>query len=59
MKIYIVVKLEGNSLFSSGNIAGAASRYLEAPALCPVKSKKERVVLYTNRAQCYPLLQQP
>nr|CAD1826897.1 unnamed protein product [Ananas comosus var. bracteatus] len=55
----LVVKLEGNSLFSSGNIAGAASKYSEALVLCPMKSKKERVVLYSNRAQCYLLLQQP
>ena len=44
----LVVKLEGNSLFSSGNISGAASKYSEALALCPVRSKKERVVLYSN-----------
>ncbi|KAJ6844218.1 uncharacterized protein M6B38_291490 [Iris pallida] len=55
----LVVKLEGNSLFSSGNIAGAASKYSEALALCPMRSKKERVVLYSNRAQCHLLLQQP
>lgn len=55
----LVVKLEGNSLFSSGNIAGAASKYSEALALSPMRSKKERVVLYSNRAQCHLLLQQP
>lgn len=55
----LVVKLEGNSLFSSGDISGAASKYSEALALCPMKSKKERVVLYSNRAQCHLLLQQP
>ncbi|CAN1317702.1 Tetratricopeptide repeat protein 1 [Linum perenne] len=55
----LVVKLEGNSLFSSGNITGAVSKYTEALDLCPVRSKKERVVLYSNRAQCYLLLQQP
>lgn len=55
----LVVKLEGNSLFSSGNIAGAAAKYSEALTLCPMKSKKERVVLYSNRAQCHLLLQQP
>ncbi|XP_077249935.1 uncharacterized protein LOC143889564 [Tasmannia lanceolata] len=55
----LVVKLEGNSLFSSGIIAAAASKYSEALALCPMRSKKERVVLYSNRAQCYLLLQQP
>ncbi|KAL3371023.1 hypothetical protein AABB24_007848 [Solanum stoloniferum] len=55
----LVVKLEGNSLFSSGNISGAAAKYSEALALCPMRSKKERVVLYSNRAQCHLLLQQP
>ncbi|XP_077213138.1 uncharacterized protein LOC143848162 [Tasmannia lanceolata] len=55
----LVVKLEGNSLFSSGNIAAATSKYSEALALCPMRSKKERVVLYSNRAQCHLLLQQP
>ncbi|KAM7262054.1 hypothetical protein ACFE04_021131 [Oxalis oulophora] len=55
----LVVKLEGNSLFSSGNISGAAAKYSEALNLCPMRSKKERVVLYSNRAQCHLLLQQP
>ena len=55
----LVVKLEGNSLFSSGDISGAALKYSEALALCPVRSKKERIVLYSNRAQCNLLLQQP
>ncbi|CAA0831615.1 ARM-repeat/Tetratricopeptide repeat (TPR)-like protein [Striga hermonthica] len=55
----LVVKLEGNSLFSAGDISGAASKYSEALSLCPVRSKKERVVLYSNRAQCHLLLQKP
>lgn len=55
----MVVKLEGNSLFSSGDIEKAASKYSEALVLCPMRSKKERVVLSSNRAQCYLLLQQP
>ncbi|KAL8514214.1 hypothetical protein ACS0TY_013369 [Phlomoides rotata] len=55
----LVVKLEGNSLFSSGDISNASSKYSEALALCPMRSKKERVVLYSNRAQCHLLLQQP
>ena len=33
--VALVVKLEGNSLFSLGNISGAASNYSEALALCP------------------------
>lgn len=55
----LVVKLEGNSLFSARNISGAAAKYSEALSLCPVRFKKERVVLYSNRAQCHLLLQQP
>jgi tetratricopeptide (TPR) repeat protein len=55
----LVVKLEGNSLFSSGNITDAAKKYSEALEICPLKSKREIVVLYSNRAQCYLLLQQP
>lgn len=55
----LVVKLEGNSLFSSGDTSAAAAKYSEALALCPVRSKKERVVLYSNQSQCHLLLQQP
>ncbi|KAL6511710.1 hypothetical protein OROGR_021307 [Orobanche gracilis] len=55
----LVVKLEGNSLFTTGDISGAASKYSEALSLCPMRSKKERVVLYSNRAQCHLLLQRP
>jgi tetratricopeptide (TPR) repeat protein len=55
----LVVKLEGNARFSSGDIAGAAEKYTEALSLCPIRAKKERVVLYSNRAQCHLLLQSP
>ncbi|CAA0817925.1 ARM-repeat/Tetratricopeptide repeat (TPR)-like protein [Striga hermonthica] len=54
----LVVKLEGNFLFC-WDISGAASKYSEALSLYPVRSKKEKVVLYSNRAQCHILLQQP
>lgn len=52
----LVVKLEGNSKFSAGDISGAAAKYSEALSLCPVRAKKERVVLHSNRAQCHLLL---
>jgi hypothetical protein len=52
----LVVKLEGNSRFSAGDIGGAAAKYSEALSLCPVRAKKERVVLHSNRAQCHLLL---
>eukprot|EP00249_Psilotum_nudum_P022597 c28577_g1_i5 orf=951-2855(+) len=55
----LVIKLEGNSKFSAGDVVGAAAKYTEALALCPIRAKKERVVLYSNRAQCYLLLQDP
>ncbi|KAL8214185.1 hypothetical protein R6Q57_003634, partial [Mikania cordata] len=48
----LVVKLEGNSLFSSGNISGAALKYSEALALCPnkVPDYAERLVKKQMRA---------
>lgn len=52
----MVVKLEGNTQFSTGDLKGAVSKYTEALALCPLKIRKERVVLYSNRAQCHLLL---
>ncbi|KAH9314916.1 hypothetical protein KI387_023543, partial [Taxus chinensis] len=55
----MVVKLEGNLKFSSGDLKGAVAKYTEALALCPLKTRKERVVLYSNRAQCHLLLQDP
>ncbi|KAJ7556720.1 hypothetical protein O6H91_05G095300 [Diphasiastrum complanatum] len=55
----LVVKLEGNARFSSGDIAGASAKYTEALSLCPLRAKKERVTLYSNRAQCHLLLESP
>ncbi|KAG6554749.1 hypothetical protein Mapa_003768 [Marchantia paleacea] len=55
----LVVKLEGNARFSSGDIQGAALKYSEALALCPLRAKKERVVLHSNRAQCHLMLRSP
>ncbi|XP_024393545.1 uncharacterized protein [Physcomitrium patens] len=52
----LVVKLEGFSKFSAGDISGAAAKYSEALSLCPVRAKKERVVLHSKRAQCHLLL---
>ncbi|KAJ0040578.1 hypothetical protein Pint_27947 [Pistacia integerrima] len=51
------LKQEGNEEFWSGHIEKAAKKYTEALDLCTVlKMRKERVVLYSNRAQCYLLL---
>lgn len=55
----MVVKLEGNSKFTAGDLKGAVAKYTEALTLCPLKTMKERIVLYSNRAQCHLLLQDP
>ncbi|CAE6093908.1 unnamed protein product [Arabidopsis arenosa] len=55
----LVVKLEGNSLFSSGDIAGCSGKVLGSFVSLSDEVEEERVVLYSNRAQCHLLLQQP
>ncbi|XP_027346454.1 uncharacterized protein LOC113858156 [Abrus precatorius] len=51
-----VRKHEGNKIFLSGEIEKAVMKYSEALDSCPLKLKKERIVLHSNRAQCYLLL---
>ncbi|XP_028760530.1 uncharacterized protein LOC114719229 isoform X2 [Neltuma alba] len=51
-----VLKQEGNKKFRSGKVEEAVVKYSEAIDLCPVKARKERTVLYSNRAQCYLVL---
>lgn len=51
-----VLKQEGNKRFRSGKIEEAAMKYSEAIDVCPVKARKERIVLHSNRAQCYLVL---
>ncbi|XP_058010433.1 uncharacterized protein LOC110637989 isoform X2 [Hevea brasiliensis] len=53
------LKQEGNNLFWSGYIENAVIKYTKAMDLCPLKMRKERIVLYSNRAQCYLLLKKP
>ena len=50
------LKMNGNLMFWSGDIEEAVMKYSEALSLCPLKMKKERLVLYSNRAQCNLLL---
>ncbi|ERM96659.1 hypothetical protein AMTR_s00001p00272520 [Amborella trichopoda] len=50
-------KLEGNLKFLSGDIEEAILKYTEALEICPLRAKKARVVLYSNRAQCHLILQ--
>lgn len=54
-----MLKQEGNKKFWSGHIEKAVTRYTKALDLCPSKMRKERIVLYSNRAQGYLLLNNP
>lgn len=51
-----LIKQQGNHCFMLGEIEAAAVKYTEALELCPLRIKKERIVLYSNRAQCHLLL---
>ncbi|XAR48401.1 hypothetical protein NMG60_11031220 [Bertholletia excelsa] len=51
-----LIKQQGNHSFWVGEIEEALIKYTEAIELCPLKLRKERVVLYSNRAQCELLL---
>lgn len=54
-----LIKQQANHMFWLGVIEEAARKYSEALALCPVRFRKERMVLYSNRAQCQLLLKDP
>ncbi|KAK4599254.1 hypothetical protein RGQ29_009344 [Quercus rubra] len=54
-----LIKQEANHIFWLGEIEEALAKYTEALDLCPLKSRKERMVLYSNRAQCHLLLRDP
>ncbi|KAL5707310.1 hypothetical protein ACHQM5_025370 [Ranunculus cassubicifolius] len=51
-----LLKQEGNEKFWEGKPEEAILKYTEALSLSPLKMRKERLVLYSNRAQCYVLL---
>ncbi|KAF4375096.1 hypothetical protein F8388_017242 [Cannabis sativa] len=52
-------KKEGNLCFWSGDIENAVKKYSKALYLCPLKRRKDRIVIHSNRAQCYLLLRKP
>ncbi|KAJ9559811.1 hypothetical protein OSB04_004971 [Centaurea solstitialis] len=54
-----LIKQEANHRFWLGDIETAVLKYTEGVKLCPKKLRKERIVLYSNRAQCYLLLNDP
>ncbi|KAM7251143.1 hypothetical protein ACFE04_023026 [Oxalis oulophora] len=53
-----LLKKEGNLRFLSSEIKKAVKLYSKALALCPLSMRKQRVVLYSNRAQCYLVLRE-
>lgn len=53
-----MLKREGNQKFWCGEIEEAVEKYTKGLDLCPLKMKKERIVLYSNRAQCYLLVKE-
>ncbi|KAJ6335252.1 hypothetical protein OIU78_011980 [Salix suchowensis] len=54
-----LIKQQGNHTFCLGDIEEALAKYTEALDLCPLRLRKERVVLYSDRAQCRLLLGDP
>ncbi|KAL5559139.1 hypothetical protein UlMin_035350 [Ulmus minor] len=54
-----LMKQQANRLFWLGEIEEATRKYSEALGLCPLRLRKERMVLYGNRAQCQLLLKDP
>ncbi|KAJ0025303.1 hypothetical protein Pint_08680 [Pistacia integerrima] len=51
-----LIKQEAKHLFWLGEVEEAALKYSEALEVCPLRLRNERVVLYSNRAQCHLLL---
>ncbi|KAL4559605.1 hypothetical protein LXL04_031748 [Taraxacum kok-saghyz] len=54
-----LIKQQANHSFWLGDIETAVMKYTEGVKLCPLRLKKERIVLYSNRAQCYLLYNNP
>ncbi|KAG6786472.1 hypothetical protein POTOM_008076 [Populus tomentosa] len=54
-----LIKQQGNHMFWLGNIEEASVKYTEALDLCPLRLRKERVALHSDRAQCRLLLGNP
>ncbi|XP_073225462.1 uncharacterized protein [Cicer arietinum] len=51
-----LMKKQGNHIFSLGRVEEALLKYCEALDICPLRFRNERMVLYSNKAQCNLLL---
>ncbi|KAL0926018.1 hypothetical protein M5K25_004399 [Dendrobium thyrsiflorum] len=47
---------EGNKRLRIGDVEGAVEKYTEALLTCPLKRRKDRMVIYSNRATCRVLI---
>lgn len=54
-----LIKHEGNLMYLAGEVEAAIVKYSKALDLCPLRLRKERMVLYSNRAQCHLILGDP
>lgn len=54
-----LIKQQGNHKFLVGEVEEALLKYTEALEVCPLRHRNERIVLYSNRAQCNLLLRDP
>ncbi|CAN1274359.1 Tetratricopeptide repeat protein 1 [Linum perenne] len=50
--IAMLIKQQGYHMFLVGEIEKAFVKYSEALEMCPLRYRKERLLLYSNRAQC-------
>lgn len=54
-----LIKQQAKHLVRLGDVETAIRSYTEALDVCPLKLRKERMVLYSSRAQCHLLLGDP
>ncbi|KAL2346460.1 hypothetical protein Fmac_000460 [Flemingia macrophylla] len=51
-----LIKQQANHMFRLGKVEEALLKYAEALGVCPLRFRKERMVIYSNKAQCHILL---
>ncbi|XP_010061698.2 uncharacterized protein LOC104449279 [Eucalyptus grandis] len=51
-----LIKQQAKSMFWAGHIEEAMLKYNEALEICPLRLRKDRMVIYSNRGQCHLLL---
>ncbi|XP_025013751.1 uncharacterized protein LOC8288519 isoform X2 [Ricinus communis] len=54
-----LIKQQANRFFWLGDIEEALAKYSEALDMCPLRLRKERMVIHSNKAHCHLLLGDP